>query len=107
VNRKIVLILLLAIVGLWFALRSPLGHPPRRAGDLNQADIETEIKEALKLQQVHLVERAPGEFSGTGKASDGTKYKIKVTQSQNKLTWESEDEKGAKVIGSKHWNANE
>jgi hypothetical protein len=104
-NRKIVLVVLLAGVGCWLALQSSRQPRAKRAGDLNKTEIEAEVREGLKLKEVHLAEMTKGEFSGTGSASDGTKYKIKVTQGESKITWESEDDKGGKVIGSKGWNS--
>jgi hypothetical protein len=103
-NRKIVLLVLVVGLGCWFGVRSFQQSPPKPPGDLTKAEIESEVGKALKLKEVHLTETARGKFSGTGSASDGTNCKIKVTQSQNKVTWESEDQKGGIVIGSKQWN---
>jgi hypothetical protein len=94
-NRKLVLVILLAGVGCWFALRA----------DFGTTEIEAEIKDALKLNEISLIEQARGKYVGRGIGKDGKKYKIKVTHSANKITWESEDEKGAKVIGSKRWTS--
>ena len=104
-NRKLVLVILLAVVGCWFALRSHSGTQPKRVADFGTTEIEAEIKDALKLKEISLIEQASGKYVGSGIGNDGKKYKIKVTQSANKITWESEDEKGAKVIGSKRWSS--
>jgi hypothetical protein len=103
-NRKIVLLIVIVGLACWFTVHSSWRREPKRASELSRAEIESEIKEALKLKEVHLTETGKGDFSGTGSTSDGTTYKIKVTQSKNKITWESEDDKGAKVIGSKRWS---
>jgi hypothetical protein len=106
-NRKVVLLVLIVGVGCWFALRSYREQPtPKRPDNLSKAEIESEVRDALKLKEVHLTETAKGEFSGSGSANDGIKHKITVTQSRNKITWESEDAKGGKIIGSKGWSGN-
>lgn len=106
-KRKVVLLILIVGVGCWFALRSYREQPtPKRPDNFSKAEIESEVREALKLKEVHLTETAKGEFSGSGSATDGTTCKITVTQSRNKITWESEDAKGGKVIGSKGWSGN-
>ena len=104
-NRKLVLVILLAGVGCWFALHSHSGTQPKRVADFGRAEIEAEIKDALKLKEISLTEQARGEYVGSGIGKDGKKYKIKVTHSANKIAWNSEDEKGAKVIGSKRWSS--
>ena len=105
-NRKLVLVILLAGFACWLAIRSNSLPKPKRVGEFGKAEIEAEIKEVLKLKDVSLTEETGGKYAGTGIGQDGIKYKITITQSENKLTWESEDDKGAKIIGSKRWNRN-
>ena len=106
-NRKIILFILIVGVACWIGLRSYWQPQPKRPDEFGRTEIESEVKEGLKLKQVHLTETAKGEFSGTGSAADGTNYKIKATHSQNRITWESEDDKGGKVIGSKGWSGSQ
>src|SRR5262245_21284503 len=106
-NRKVALLVVIVGVGCWFAFRSYREQPtPKRPDNLSKAEIESEVRDAMKLKEVHLTETAKGEFSGSGSASDGTKCEITATQSGNKLTWQSEDAQGVKVIGSKGWSGN-
>jgi hypothetical protein len=103
-NRKLILVILLVGFAAWFAIYSNRRTEQKRVGDFGKADIEAEIKEALKLKEMTLTQEAGDKYIGSGTGNDGTKYKIKVTRNENKLTWESEDDKGAKVIGSKRWS---
>jgi hypothetical protein len=103
-NRKIILLILVVAAGGWLAFRFYWQQPrPKRPDEFTKTDIESEVREGLKLKEVRLTETAKGEFFGTGSASDGTNYKIRAVQGPNKITWESEDDKGGKVIGSKGW----
>jgi hypothetical protein len=106
-NRKIILVILLAGFACWVAIRSNSHTQPKRLEDFGKAEIEAEIKEALKLKDINLTEEAAGKYAGSGTGNDGTKYKIKVTRSENRLAWESEDDKGAKVLGSKRWSGSQ
>src|SRR6516162_2488189 len=104
-NRRIVLfILLVGFVG-WFAIYSNRPTQPKQFRDFGKADIEVEIQKAIMLKEVDLTQETEGTYVGTGIGNDGTKFKLKVTREENKLTWESEDDKGAKVIGSKRWSS--
>jgi hypothetical protein len=103
-NRKLVLVVLVVGFACWFVLYSNRRTEPKRLGEFGKAEIEAAIQEALKLKDITLTEEAAGRYAGSGTGNDGTKYKLKVTRSENKLTWESEDEKGAKEIGSKLWS---
>jgi hypothetical protein len=103
-NRKLILVILLVGFAGWFAIYSNRRTEPKRVGDFGKADIEAEIKEALKLKEISLNQEAGDKYVGSGTGNDGTRYKIKATRSENKLTWESEDDKGVKVFGSKRWS---
>jgi hypothetical protein len=103
-NRKIILVILFVGFAGWFAISSNRPTQPKQFRDFGKADIEAEIQKALKLKEVNLTQEAGGKYVGTGIGNDGTKFKINVTRAENNLTWESEDDKGAKTIGSKRWS---
>jgi hypothetical protein len=103
-NRKLILVVLLVGFAGSFAIYSNRRTERKQVGDFGRADIEAEIKEALKLKEINLTQEAGDKYVGSGTGNDGKRYEIKVTRSENKLTWESEDDKGAKVIGSKRWS---
>ena len=106
-NRKLILVILLVGFAGSFAIYSNRRTEPKRVGDFGKADIEAEIRDALKLKEISLNQEAGDKYVGSGTGNDGTKYKIKVTRSENKLTWENEDDNGAKVIGSKRWSGSQ
>jgi hypothetical protein len=103
IGRKFVLLILVGLFASWVGWNFNSRPQPGRVADLSKAGIESEIKEALRLKEIRLNEEANGGFAGNGVGKEGAKYKIKVTRSENKLTWESEDDKGAKAIGTKRW----
>jgi hypothetical protein len=106
-NRKALLLILLLGVAYWYGRDRIFPTPPKRAGDFDQTAIEAELKRALMLKDIHLTEEKVGKYAGTGTRIDGVRCKITVTKSANRFTWESEDERGAKIIGSKQWTGSQ
>ena len=65
----------------------------------SKAEVESRLKEVLKLKEIRLTEGEPGKFEGTGTSENGSLLKIKATQSKSELRWEAEDSKGGKGSG--------
>jgi hypothetical protein len=71
----------------------------------SKAQIESKIKEAAKLKEVHLTETGNGTYEGTATDQNGTAYKIKATYSHSQgegktsdeVRWEGEDAKGNRI----------
>lgn len=76
---------------------------PQNPATMTQSQVEVLLKENLSLKEVTIAPNATGDgFSGTGKASDGTKVKLTVTQDAKarKLSYSSEDDSGDINSGS-------
>ena len=72
-NRKLILVILLVGFAGWFAIHSNRRTEPKRVGDFGKADIEVEIRDALKLKEISLTQEAGGKYAGSGTGNDGTK----------------------------------
>jgi hypothetical protein len=73
----------------------------------NKAQIESKVKEAANLKEVHLTETANGSYEGTATDQNGRTYKLKATYSHSQgegktsheVRWEGEDDKGNRIEG--------
>jgi len=69
----------------------------------SKADIESRLKDILKLKDIHLTEGAKGSYEGTGTNENGTTYTIKATQNNNQVQWKSENSKTGIGTGNFHF----
>lgn len=51
---------------------------------LPQPELEAVIRERWNLDELELVESAPGQFTGSGRGNDGFHYRFRVVQTQGK-----------------------
>jgi hypothetical protein len=70
-------------------------------GDYGKAKVEAELERILGLAEVTLTRNADGSYSGTGRAANGTKYTLKVTQNPQKkeLLYSAVSDKGEEKKG--------
>jgi hypothetical protein len=66
---------------------------------LGKATVASKVKDRLKLSEIHLTEKEPGKYEGSGTGTDGTTYTIRATQTEHELRWEYEDSKGNRGSG--------
>lgn len=91
------------MLGLVLALLVLAGCPQNPA-TMNQAEVEAYLKENISLKEVAMTPNpAGGGFTGTGKGSDGSNYKITVTQDlkEGKLSYSAESDSGDTRSGFK------
>lgn len=77
---------------------------PQNPATMNQAQVEAFLKESMTLKEVAMTPNpAGGGFTGTGKASDGSNYKITVIQDlkEGKLSYSAESDSGDTQSGFK------
>lgn len=77
---------------------------PQNPATMNQTQVEAFLKENMSLKEVAMTPNpAGGGFTGTGQATDGTKYKITVTQDlkEGKISYSAESDSGDTRSGFK------
>ncbi|HVU89624.1 MAG TPA: hypothetical protein VHD36_20005 [Pirellulales bacterium] len=63
-------------------------------GTWNKSQVETYLKDALKLSEVSLAPAVGDDYTGTGKGTDGQNYKMKIKQVPGGIACEFETENG-------------
>ena len=70
--------------------------PAANPGNWDQARVEEHLKKKHQLEEISLLPKSEGGFTGSGKTKLGETYMFKVTQDAEakKLSWEFESDRG-------------